>query len=342
MSATIVKPIQKAYLQIKEGDKIEDITAVEISQNLKMMIAKYSNKKDDALDDLLQQTFFELLRSFNNNQTFWDSALILEAKQDKQIISYVYAIIRTAFRKLYDKFAEKEKANFYKQINAALKELSENDFLETKGNKIIHKSTKDKPCAYSGDYENIYDFYNIYDDKNSINARKLKSVIKTIFNKYLKNCSILRSHLKKILTHLTNTGNMIEIYESGEEFYRDETIPFWDEVSKKKEEYGTETTAALRDMANAKLAKAKRTLGEDTFDVYGKLFLLKFVEQMTLKQLSEKFNIGKSSVENYINRFRSAAGLGDTFSEDIEEKEKALFLNIFIETLITTLDLELE
>ena len=338
MEYHIIKPLKTAFTELSTHGKISNSIALEIMNNFNNMLVGLGVRDKGKRKDYSQQTFVELLQSLRSNKSLWEDVFIHKEKDNNQIRDYVFEIIKTAIGRASENGSKKILINFFRHFNNAINKLLCEKFLREWNKKLIHISVRSK-CAYDGNYEKITDFYNVFNSNGTLNFQLIKNAIVSLFKNYLKNCFVLRSHLKEILKFITN----VKTYETPLDFPWENDEDSLSPIEKIDGTIENPLEMEIEDEANHYAGKSIRTalrnLGGKNFNEYGKIFLLRFNHEMKLEEISQKLNITKSLIEYRLNRFRSAAEFIKL--PNMDKNSQAAFLRAFIEKLKEKINVEL-
>jgi len=290
-------------------------------------------KKDveNTAEDIRGEVITNILKSTDND--FWKETEAETEENNKKINSYIYVMIREAYRNIKDNVADGESDLLYKAAEKICKELTEEGFLKQMENgQFALVSFNNYIENYDGSMRKYY--VNLRRGKEQLDHTQLKEFIKFLFEE-LENYCFTVSILTRLVSQNSNLGSFLETRVN-----RNEIID--PDKSNEKENSIILSTNDEKDSIIVNtiilkwINKFKRIYDEDE-RLENALILVFFWNDFTLVKTAEFLkekklaDISKSTIKNRIDNSLLKI---DFFNAKIEKEERKSYMQYFIQTLI--------
>lgn len=290
-------------------------------------------KKDveNTAEDIRGEVITNILKSAENE--FWKETEAETVENNKKINSYIYVMIREAYRNIKDNVANGESDLLYKAAEKICKELTVEGFLNQKGNdQFALVSFNNCIEIYDGSMRKYY--VNLRRGKEQLDHDCLKEFIKFLIEE-LENYCFTVSILTRLVSQNSNFGSFLET-----RVYRNEII----DPDKSNNKENSIILSSIDEMDSIVINniiikwinRFKKIYDEDE-RLENALILVFFWNDVTLIKtadyLKEKklANISKSTIKNRIDNSLLKI---DFFNAKIEKEERKSYMHYFIQTLI--------
>lgn len=255
-----------------------------------------------SVDDYANQLFLTLDNAVTKNTDFFSSVLEETEENNKKIIGYLYALIKSSKREVKDSIDNREINILHNSIKEICKKLLENDkIIKLPVFKKAYYSKKDNLEKEKYEEQKIDLNPEKIHKKDSIDRTKLEKYLEYIFNSY-PNYKFSTYDLVKLVALNTDVGTVsifneasVTAYEEDEEFSIDNTLT---------EQNNYELSNITLDSTIIDIwwdRVIKKFGSKDNAEDYAITFYLSYSKGYTLKKIEVFFNhrIKKSSIDNY-------------------------------------------